>query len=454
MKPILTSFLILLCASASLRETSAAEQPNIVFMLADDLGFADLGCYGHPQARTPNLDKLASEGTRFTGFYSTGTTCCPARTGLMTSRWPASYPTYPANGGFADRPTITSLLKQAGYRTGHFGKWHIGPVEEAGTYGIDVINAGHDDKTEKRKKDDSSTTGRDASIYSAAIRFIEDSKDSPFYVNIWGHISHSPVDPSQALVDRWSQLDVKEEAFSAPMREKFATVREAGGDVNDAMRRYLADVESLDSEVGRLLTRLDELGLRENTLVIFNSDQGADMTKAGLGGLRFNQMGYNGHHRGGKHTNLEGGLNTPFIVRWPGKVPAGKVDDDSLLSAADFLPTLCALTGTPPQLGDYVGEDASAAWLGHARHIRTQPMLWKTSAPNSESVIRSGPWKLFLSSPKKNGEVELFNVVEDPMESVNLAEKEPQITADLTEQLRTWVATLPTEYVKTKDKED
>src|SRR6476660_1790375 len=104
-----------------------AKPPNIVFLLADDLGGGDLHAYGHPYARTPNIDSLARDGTRFMQSYSTGSTCCPARTGLMTSKFPATYPTYPANGGFADRVTITSLLKKQGYATGHFGKWHIGP---------------------------------------------------------------------------------------------------------------------------------------------------------------------------------------------------------------------------------------------------------------------------------------------------------------------------------------
>lgn len=121
-----------------------SKQPNIIFLLADDSGFVDFGCYGHPYARTPNIDKLAADGTRFTQFYATGVTCCPTRTGLMTSKWPASYPTYPANGGFADRVTITELLHKNGYATGHFGKWHIGPNDQTkpGTYGIDVISAG------------------------------------------------------------------------------------------------------------------------------------------------------------------------------------------------------------------------------------------------------------------------------------------------------------------------
>jgi len=121
-------------------EASAAPpaKPNIVFLLADDLGYGDLACCGHPYARTPNLDRLAKEGTRFEQFYVTGVTCCPSRTGFMTSKFPATFRGYPANAGFGAQITVTELLHQQGYRTGHFGKWHIGPDEKPGTYGIDT----------------------------------------------------------------------------------------------------------------------------------------------------------------------------------------------------------------------------------------------------------------------------------------------------------------------------
>lgn len=449
--------LTFLCVSASLRDGSAAEpepKPNIVFLLADDLGYGDLGCYGHPYARTPNIDRLAKNGTRFTQFYATGTTCCPARTGLMTSRYPATYPTYPANGGFAERVTITELLNKSGYRTGHFGKWHIGPEQKAGTYGIDVIGGHSEENGKKKKKKGEDLRGRDASIYDQAIRFIEESKGQPFYANVWGHVSHNPVNPNDELVQRWSALKLDESKFPAAMREKFATVRKAGGDVEDALRRYLADVESLDAAVGRLLKRLDELGLRENTIVIFNSDQGADMTKAGLGGLRFNQMGFNGAHRGGKHTNLEGGLRVPWIVRWPGHVPAGRVDEQSVISAVDYLPTLCALTGVTISAADFEGEDVSATWLGKATHTRPKPLLWKTSSPGSQAVIREGQWKLFHPIRKNGGAFELYNIATDPGEAHNLAAQQPEVLARLKTQLEAWVATLPKEYIKTADNED
>ncbi len=445
--------LSLLLSSHVFAADKAAQQPNIVFLLADDLGGGDLHCYGHPYSRTPHIDSLARDGTRFTQFYATGSTCCPTRTGLMTSKFPATYPTYPANGGFANRVTITELLKKQGYATGHFGKWHIGPEQKPGTYGIDSIGAAEDERGGKKKKrgDD---RGRDAPIYDAAIKFIEQHKSGPFYVNVWGHISHNPVNPNDTLVKRWSALNVKDSDFPAQMHGKFNDVRQAGGDVHDGMRRYLADVESLDDSVGRLLKRLDELGLRDNTIVVFSTDQGADMTKAALGDLRVNQMGFNGPHRGGKHTHWEGGVRVPWIVRWPGHVPAGRTDEQSVLSGADWLPTLCSIAGVKIDANDFDGEDTSAAWLGKGPHVRTKPLLWKSSSPGSESFIREGQWKLRHPTRKKNGELELYDLTADPAESKNLSARHPNIVKKLSVKVEAWVATLPKEYLKTKDKDD
>jgi len=130
------------------------------------------------------------------------------------------------------------------------------------------------------------------------------------------------------------------------------------------------------------------------------------MTKVSLGGLRFNQLGFNGDHRSGKHTNLEGGLRVPFIVRWPGHAPKGSVDQKSVISGVDFLPTLCALTQTKINPNNFDGEDASQAWLGKPSHVRSKPLLWKTSSPGSQAVIRDGQWKLFHPIRKNGGESE------------------------------------------------
>src|SRR6185436_18766508 len=214
--------------------------------------------------------------------------------------------------------------------------------------------------------------------FDGAINFIEQNKDAPFYVNVWCHISHHPVNPSQNTLDRFGELKLDESKCPAPLREKFALVKQLGGDVNDHFRRYLADVYSMDEDVGRLLKRIDDLGLRDNTIVVFSADQGAaplrppvegaEKTKKGkkakaAGGndkleIRLNALGSSGDLRGGKHGMLEGGVRVPFIVRWPGHTPVGRTDNQSVISFIDWLPTLCKITGIKSPT-DIDGEDAS-----------------------------------------------------------------------------------------------
>jgi len=447
-----------------------ASKPNIVFLFADDMGWGDLRCYGHPYAKTPNLDKLASEGTRFLQCYATGVTCCPSRTGFMTSKFPATFAKYPANGGFSGRVTITELLKKQGYATGHFGKWHIGPTEQPSTYGIDSINPS-EASGDRRKQ--IAEHGGDAPIYDAAIRFIEQHRAGPFYVNVWGHVPHHPVNPTPPLLDAFGPLQVDESLFPPQMREKFATCKKHGGDVSEHMRKYLAEIKALDEAVGRLLKRLDELGLREKTIVVFSSDQGPapilvgrivvpkpsasdPQTEAGkqfaannTDAIRLNAMGFPGLFRGGKHAQYEGGVRIPFIVRWSGNVPAGRVDEKSVISGIDWLPTLCALTGTKINATDFEGEDASKAWLG-GDFTRTKPLLWKTSTPQSAGAIREGPWKLHYPNSKR-GELELYDVVADPGEQHNLVKEHPDIVKRLSAKLEAWQAMLPKTYDKTND---
>jgi N-acetylgalactosamine-6-sulfatase len=447
----------LLAALESLRAAPPSAKPNIIFILADDSGYADFGCFGHPYARTPHIDQLAAEGTRFTQFYATGVTCCPSRTGWMTSKWPASYPTYPANGGFADRVTITELLHQNGYATGHFGKWHIGPEEQKkpGTYGIEAISAGESGA----KKTNSA--GRDAPIYDEAIKFIEQHQSRPFYLNVWSHISHHKVDPPQRYIDLFKDVKVDETKFAEPMQEKFATCKAQGGDVSEHMRAYLADLYSMDEDIGRLLKRLDELGLRENTIVVFSSDQGpapigTPAKRVGKSDdanakLRLNAMGYSGIFRGGKHGLSEGGVRVPLIVRWPARVPAQRVDDKSLVSGADWLPTLCSITGVKINASSFDGEDTSVAWFGQTEFVRSKPLLWKTSAPGSDAAIREGPWKLIRPTRKNGAELALYDIVNDPGEKHNLVSRHPDVVKQLSGTVAAGVATLPKAYIKTDD---
>ncbi|MDC0325594.1 sulfatase-like hydrolase/transferase, partial [bacterium] len=384
-----------------------AKLPNIVFIFADDLGYGDLSCYGHPYAKTPNLDRLASDGARFTQCYVTGITCNPSRTGLMTGLHPARFQKYAANFGFKDRMTITELLKTRGYRTGHFGKWHIGPSPMAvnGTYGIDhveVIAGNHDDPK-----------GRDAKLFNAASEFIRASADKgqPFYVNIWGHSTHFPVYTAPELSHTFKETKVRRSEFSQTMQHKFDECLQIGGDLNESMRQYLADVYSLDLNVGRVLGVLEELGLQENTIVVFSSDHGPAPVILGKKDTRKysnNMLGYAGELRGGKHEQFEGGIRVPFIIRWPGHVQPGRVNDSNVISFIDWMPTLAKIAGIKTLPVKYDGEDVSDIWKGSTRS-RVNPLFWKTSSSGSTPAMREGNWKLHLPR-KQRSKPELYDL--------------------------------------------
>jgi arylsulfatase A-like enzyme len=453
---------ILVAVFAAAQSQAAERLPNVVLILADDMGYGDLGCYGHPYARTPAIDHLAREGTAMRNFHVTGVTCCPSRTGFMTSKFPATYREYPASHGFGNRVTVTELLKKAGYTTGHFGKWHIGPTEKPGTYGIDSMS--DPERAAGRRVD---PRGRDAGIYDDAIKFVEANKDRPFYMNVWDHIPHFPVNPPDEYVAKFKDLKVKESDFAPTMREKFELVKKAGGDVTDRMRNYLADLLSLDDCVGRLMKTIDELGLRDSTIVVFSSDQGAAPLRppgeakakkatAERADLRLNMMGYCGVFRGGKHNMYEGGVRVPFLIRWPGHVPAGRVDEKALTCGIDWLPTLCSIAGVKIDARDYDGEDVSAVWLGKSQQ-RSKPLFWKVNNVNSEIAMLDGNWKLLLAGNRRGkiqDGVELYDLAADPGETTNLATKKPDIAKRLTERLQAWNATLPKEYLHVNDKEE
>ena len=319
---------------------AAEKQPNIIFMFADDLGYGDLACYGHPYAETPHLDRLAKEGTKFEQFYVSGVTCCPSRTGFMTGIHAARYQKYPAGFGLGQKTTVTQLLKKKGYLTAHFGKWHIG-TETENVYGID-----HYDSGEKNKEDD---RGRDANIYDAAIKYIKDNKDKPFYINIWGHITHYAVDAPDVLVKKYSHVKVDRKDFAKTMQHKFDECLKIGGNIDYGMREYVGEVNALDTCVGKVLKTLDNLGIADNTIVVFSSDHGPAPVLLGAKKeskeFSANMLGYAGGLRGGKHEQYEGGLRVPFIVRWPGKVQADRTDSTSVISGLDWLPTLCSIAG-------------------------------------------------------------------------------------------------------------
>ena len=437
----------------------AQDTPNFVFMFADDFGYRDLGCYGHPYAKTPHIDRLAAEGTRYEQAYAAGPTCNPSRTGLMTGWSPSRFPKRTDDFDFGDRVTVTELLKTNGYATGHFGKWHIGMDRSNGVYGIDENHSGG-------RPDRFSPKGRDTPIYEKAIDFIRRHKDEPFYVNIWGFTTHAPVASAPNYLAEFSEVKVHRQDFSPYMQSVFDDSIELGGDLDLSMRHYLGNVHAMDLNVKSVLDVLDELGLAESTVVVFSSDQGpqrpygiglratgpnvkkkSGTTRDGTPRERDphaqNMLGDAGVFRGNKGTVYDGGLRVPFIIRWPGRVKAGTVDTENVIGGIDWLPSVCKLASVTDIPNDLDGEDVSDIWLGTTRE-RAKPMLWK-GGDNPGTTIRDGKWKCYVveKQGKETGDLELYDILNDPAETKNLAKEYPEVANRLSEKIRAWKAELP-----------
>jgi len=408
------------------------------------MGLGDLACYGHPYARTPNLDRLAAEGTRFTRFYVAGATCNPSRSGFMSSRNPATSPNFNQDFGFpASHATITRLLHDAGYKTGHVGKWHIGPMDNntLQTLGMDEV------KLMGGAVND--PLGKDARVYEAGIDFIQRHKDEPFYLNLWSHVAHSPVEPRETLLREFDGLNVRRSDFDRYMQKKFDFAVKIGGDdaINFGMRRYLADLWGMDQMVGRLIDKLDELGIRDNTILAFTADHGPAPIITDKQSSPTSMMGWAGGLRGAKHDFYEGGLRVPFIVSWPGHIPQGKVNDASVVSALDWLPTISRLAGVPIDSSRFDGEDVSKTWLGGRDLPRNAPLFWKFNREASERAMIYGNYKLYASGKDV---FSLYELDKDSAETDNRINDEPEIAQQMKDTLLTWESTLPSQYCKFK----
>jgi len=343
----MSSMLILLCLCVLRAVAEAQDRPNFVFIFADDLGFGDLACYGHPYADTPNLDRLAAEGSLFRQFHVNGNVCPITRAGLMTGRNPSWFPNYTEDYGFMGATTVTNILQDAGYVTGHIGKWNIGsdPATEHIEYGIDDLRITGSISGDLR--------GKEGLRFDETVDFLDQYKDDPFYLNLWVYATHTPINPPEGLIDHFANVTIDRSLFGEHMQEKFDFVEANGGSIDEYMRIYLGEVYGLDIQVGRLLDKLDELNIADNTVVVFSSDNGPERVVDG----RLEALGYSGGLRGEKHTYFEGGTRVPFIVRWPEKVPAGRVDDESIMFGVDWLPTIASLANADYDPDMFEGED-------------------------------------------------------------------------------------------------
>jgi len=436
---VLSIALALTGLSLSAAERSeAAARPNFVFVFADDWGWGDLGCYGHAVLRTPNLDRLARQGTLFTQFYVASGVCSPSRTAIMTGHFPARHrihghlATHEQNAGRgmpdwldAAVPTVTGLLQKAGYTTGHFGKWHLGSGTGApspGEYGIDEHKAVNSTDDYPNLWGAEFRPRSTEIIIDETIRFIEENREKPFYVQAW-------------LLDTHAYLQPTEEQQKAYPRH------------NGALKIYYSAATDADKHIGRLVQKLDELGLAENTVLVFSSDNGPEDIV--IGNASHSGVGSAGPFRGRKRSLYEGGVRMPFIVRWPAGTPAGVVDETSVIGGVDWLPTICSLAGAKlPEGLNLDGQDMSAAFCGRPTE-RTRPLMWEwrfrvaghTLNQSPMLSIRDGRWKLLMNPDRSR--VELYDIPADPSELNNQADRQAEIVERLAAKVLAWQKTLP-----------
>jgi arylsulfatase A len=406
----------------------AAETPNFLIMLADDLGYGDLQCYGHPRIQTPHLNKFATEGTRFTQCYSACSVCSPSRSAILTGRTPYR------NGVFRWIPenhechlrtsevTITSLLKKKGYDTCHAGKWHLNGFfndprqPQPNDHGFDHWFAtqnnaapNHINPTNFARNGKAVGPLEGPSSHLVADEIItwlkkRTDKTRPFYVSMWTHEPHLPI-------------------------ETLPQYQEAYADLEPDVRQHHGNVTQMDAAVGKMLAALDELGLRENTFVFFTADNGPEGD-----GLKNRTRGSTGGLRGRKRDTYEGGIRVPGIWRWPGHVQAGATSNEPIVGT-DLFTTVCDITGVPVPT-DRTIDGASWLPLLKGEHVvRKQPLYWRNHlAPLKTRVgLRDGDWKILGSNDLT--QFELYNLKDDPHETTELSEKHPEKFAEMKKKL-------------------
>ncbi len=432
------------CAAAP--RTGKKRKPNVVFLFADDLGYGDLGCYGQKEIKTPNLDRMAAEGMRFTQHYSGSTVCAPSRCVLMTGlhtghcliRGNALVPLRPED------VTVAELLKGAGYATALCGKWGLG--EEASTgipnkQGFDyffgylsqvhahnyypeflwqneekyklrnIVN--HPQRGNRKSLGGVSTNKLDYShdlIAAEALKFIEKNKSNPFFLYLSMTIPHANNEAGSKGMEVPDHGIYKDKDWPEPQKG------------------HAAMITRMDGDMGRVFALLKKLGIDDNTLVIFTSDNGPHRE----GGNKSDFNDSNGPLRGIKRDLYEGGIRVPTIARWPGKIKAG-AETDHISAFWDFLPTACQVAGVKPP--DNIDGISYLPELLGKKQKKHEFLYWEFFERNTKQAVRMGKWKAIRAV--KTDRIELYNLDEDLGETNDIAEKHPDVVAKIRDYLKT-----------------
>ena len=422
-----------------------AQTPNIILILVDDMGYADVGCYGGNYTPTPNIDRLATEGIRFTNYYSGAPICSPSRvsltTGMAAGNWNiTSYLDNRKHNRTCEQadflnpsaPSVARTLKTSGYATAHFGKWHMGggrDVTDAPSiarYGFDEYASTYESPNPDplltstnwiwAKSDSIKRWNRTAYFVDKTLDFLKRHPGQPCYINLWPDDVHTPWVPDESTLADFPKGTEKPREFTAVLAE-------------------------LDRQIGRLMAGLKTLGVDNNTLVIFTSDNGALPTF----GSR------SGPYRGSKLSLYEGGIRMPFLVRYPARTPKGQVDTRSVLCATDLFPTFTSLAGSKASRATY-GENIGSALEGRP-YTRKTALFWEYGR-NNESfrypqgrdrspnlAMRQGNWKLLVNDDGSGAE--LYDLSRDPSETTNVVGQQAMMTGQMQAKLLAWRKSLP-----------
>lgn len=437
----------LLLLLATCGTLSAQKKPNFVFLLVDDLGWGDFGCYGATFYETPHIDKLAKDGMLFTNAYAACTVCSPSRAAILSGQYPARLHLTDWIAGHNnpkaklaipdwkmkldhERVLLPEALKSAGYATAFLGKWHLMPIRQKdfnehypADHGFDLNVGGREWGQPKGpgkyfspfgmpglddgKKGDFLTD----KLTDAAVDFLEKEKDDPFLLYFSYYTLHSPIMAPPALVKKYSE---KAKIFDNKNDENLNPKR-AGM------------VEALDNSVGRIVTKLEELGIADNTVIILTGDNGGDYdnTTAGL--------------RDFKGFSHEGAVREPFVVKWPGKIAPGTTCDEMVIGT-DFYPTMLEMADLPAKPEEHKDGVSILPLLdGSSKTLERDTLFWHYPHYHRTlpyGAIRQGNWKLIEFF--EDGRLELFDLQKDPFEENNLAEKEPEKAVSLLATLREW----------------
>lgn len=398
------------------------KRPNILFVLCDDLGVNDLRCYGREDHNTPNLDALATQGTRFTSAYASQAICSASRAGLLTGLNPARLHLTTYLPGRPDTPaqsllhpeisthlpltvkTLPRYFKEAGYVTGFVGKWHVGQEFGPADHGFDVVH--HPGESRNTTPSDTEGGKAEYELTRETIRFIEDNKHRPFLAYLGHYTPHIPYTAHQRLIE-------KNQGAFEPV--------------------YAAVIETLDNTIGMILAKLEELGLAENTIVVFTSDNGGLHVPES----RHERVTHNTPYRAGKGYVYEGGQRVPLIVRWPGHVPEGRVVD-APVNNTDWIPTLLQLAGLPAPGG--LDGISFAEGLGGGA-FPERKLFWHfphytNQGGRPSGAARDGKWMLVERYDDQSAS--LFDLSADVGQRRDVADLHPEKVAAMRAALEQW----------------